>query len=79
MSAQVNENSKALSALRTEFRVLSAEWGRIRIENRGLKIEDRKTAEREIRTLCALRSALCRFASALIGVNLRLKLFAGLA
>ncbi len=35
----------------------------MRIENRGLKIEDRKKARREIPTLCALRSALCRLPS----------------
>ncbi len=35
----------------------------MRFENRGLKIEDRKRAGREIRTLCAMRYALCRLRS----------------
>ena len=50
--------------------MLRTEWVGMRIGNRGLKIE--KGVEREIRTLYALRSALCQFSSAIICVNLRL-------
>ena len=48
----------------------------MRIVNRESEIEDRKRAEREIRTLCAMRFAVCR--SAIIGENLRLITLSGL-